>query len=190
MKKLRSFLLLSLDGYYADPKGDTSWAHGSSPDPEYDAFTTKNAGGGGTLLMGRKTYETMVAYWPTPQAQKDMPEVAKVMNESQKIVFSKTLTKSDWQNVRFVKGELAKEVEKLKREADSDIVILGSGSIVKELAEAGLVDEFQFVVNPILLGAGKKMFEGMKKPRGLELEKSRKFENGIVVSNYAPSAEK
>src|SRR5262245_2760959 len=134
MKKLHSFLLLSLDGYYADANGDTRWGHGRS-DPEFDAFTTKNAAHGGTLLMGRKTYETMLAFWPTPQAKKDMPEIAKGMSQADKVVFSRTLTKSDWENTRFVKGDLAKEAEKLKRESDSDITILGSGSIVKELAE-------------------------------------------------------
>src|SRR5262245_55988715 len=97
MKTLHSFLLLSIDGYFADEEGSSRWAHGGS-DSEFDAFTKKNASGGGSLLMGRKTYETMLAYWPTPQANKDMPEVAKGMNEAQKVVFSRTLTTSDWKN--------------------------------------------------------------------------------------------
>jgi dihydrofolate reductase len=178
-------VLLSIDGYYADEKGDTSWAHGED-DPEFEAFTTKNAGSGGTLLMGRKTFETMAAYWPTPEAKKAWPEVAKGMTDAQKVVLSRTLTSSDWENTRFVKGDLAKEVEKLKREADSDITILGSGAIVKELAEARLIDVLQFVVSPVALGAGKSIFAGVEKKLVLELTHSRSFKNGVVVLDYAP----
>jgi dihydrofolate reductase len=185
MKKLHAFLLLSIDGYYADAQGDTSWAHGAS-DPEFDAFTQKNASSGGTLLLGRKTYETMVRFWPTAQAKQAMPEVAKGMNEAEKVVFSRTLTRSDWENTRFVKGDLAREVEQLKREAKSDITILGSGSLVKELAEARLVDSFQFVVSPVALGAGKTLFANLKERLDLELEQSKGFKNGIVVSSYRP----
>jgi dihydrofolate reductase len=189
MKKLHSFLLLSIDGYFADEKGDTRWGHGRR-DPEFDAFTTKNASHGGTLLMGRKTYETMLAYWPTPEAKKDIPEVAKGMDEAEKVVFSRTLAKSNWKNTRFVKGDLTKEVEKLKREAESDITILGSGSIVKQLADAGLIDAFQFVVSPVALGAGQTIFSGLAKKLDLELVKSKAFKNGIVVSDYVPTRKK
>lgn len=186
MKKLHSFLLLSIDGYFADEKGDTSWAHGRS-DPEFEAFSAKNAGSGGTLLMGRKTYETMNAYWPTPKAEEAFPEVAKGMSRAQKIVFSRTLATSDWENTRFVKGDLAKEVERLKREADSDITVLGSGSIVKELTEARLIDAFQFVVSPLALGAGQTIFTGLARKLDLELVKSRSFKNGVVVLDYVPA---
>jgi dihydrofolate reductase len=184
MKTLKSFLLLSLDGYFAKPDGDTSWAHGGN-DPEFVEFSKKNSQGGATLLMGRKTYETMVAYWPTPQAKKDLPEVAQGMNESRKIVFSKTLTKSDWQNTEFRSGDLVKEVRKLKQE--DDIVILGSASIVTKLTEAGLVDELQLVVHPVLLGRGQTMFAGATEPCELKLTKTRAFENGVIVSSYAPA---
>jgi dihydrofolate reductase len=186
MKELHSFLRLSLDGYYADVKGDTRWAHGRS-DPEFDAFTKKNASGGGPLLMGRKTYETMLAFWPTPEAKKTMPEVAKGMNEAEKIVFSRTVTRSDWQNTRFVNGELSREVEKIKREATGNITILGSGSLVKELAEAGLIDAFQVVVSPVALGAGKTIFANLSQKLELELEQSKGFKNGVVVSTYVPA---
>jgi dihydrofolate reductase len=189
MKKLQSFLLLSLDGYFADLNGDTTWAHGPA-DPDFDAFTRRSATGGGPLLMGRKTYETMLAFWPTEQAKKQMPEVAKGMNENKKFVFSRTLTKSTWENTVFVKGDLAKEVEKLKREAERDITILGSGSLVKELAQLGLVDEFQFVVSPVALGAGMQLFAGLDGKLELALKTSKAFENGMIVSSYVPRAAK
>lgn len=189
MKKLQSFLLLSLDGYIADPNGDTSWAHGP-PDPDFDAMTRQSATGGGPLLMGRKTYETMRAFWPTAQAKKEIPEVARGMNDAKKFVFSRTLTKLDWENTVFVKGDLAKEVEKLKREAEKDITILGSGSLVTELAQAGLVDAFQFVVSPVALGAGIQLFAGLDGKLELVLESSKAFKNGMIVSSYVPRAKK
>jgi len=186
MAKVKSFLQVSLDGYFADENSDIEWAH-STDDPEFNAFVAENAQGGGTLLFGRVTYEMMVKYWPTPQAKKDAPKVAEGMNRAPKVVFSRTLEKSDWQNTKVVKGDLAKEVKKLKEDSDGDITILGSASIVAQLAEEGLVDEFQFVVNPILLGEGRTMFAGTKGPFELELTETRSFPNGVIVSSYAPS---
>lgn len=83
------------------------------------------------------------------------------------------------------KGDLSTEIQKLKKEA-RDITILGSGSVVTELADAGLIDEFHFVVVPILLSSGRTVFQGMKKPLDLRLVSTRKFENGNIFSSYEP----
>jgi dihydrofolate reductase len=129
----------------------------------------------------------MRAFWPTEEAKRTMPEVAKGMNESLKVVFSKTLTQSDWENTRFVNGDLLKETERLKRESDSDITILGSGSVVKTLAEAGLIDSFQFVVSPVALGRGKTIFANLKNRLAFQLVQSKAFKNGLIVSDYEPA---
>jgi dihydrofolate reductase len=173
---------LSLDGYFAKENGDVNWSH--SDDEEFGEFIAGNASGGGTLLFGRKTYEMMVAFWPTPQAKRELPKVAEGMNRMKKIVFSKTLDKSDWENTTFVKGDLVPFVRKLKESGDDDITILGSASLVTQLTEAGLIDEYQFVIVPIALGTGRTIFEGMKEPHRLKLKKSISFKNGNVVSSY------
>jgi dihydrofolate reductase len=182
MRKLHSFLSLSLDGYFATKDGDLGWSH--SDDPEFGEFTAGNASGGGTLIFGRKTYEMMASFWPTPQAKKDMPKVAEGMNRMKKIVFSKTLETSDWENTEIVKGDLVSVVRKLKESGDDDLTILGSSSLVTQLTDAGLIDEYQFVVVPIALGAGRTVFEDLKKPCKLKLKKSISFKNGNVVSSY------
>jgi dihydrofolate reductase len=132
----------------------------------------------------------MASYWPTPLAKQNMPAVAEGMNRMPKTVFSRTLDKVTWNNTKLLKGDLATEVRKLKNEPGPDIVILGSGSIVSQLAQEGLIDEFQIVVNPIILGKGRTMFDGVKETVTLKLVKSRVFGNGNVVQDYEPVARK
>jgi dihydrofolate reductase len=185
MRKVSVFNNVSLDGFFVDARGDMSWAH--RRDEEWNAFASGNAGGNGELLFGRVTYEMMAAFWPTPQAAQMLPEVAAGMNAMHKIVFSRRLDTVAWQNTTLMKGDLATEVQQLKQQPGPDIVILGSGSIVSQLTEARLIDGYQIVLNPIVLGAGRTMFETVPERRGLTLTKTRAFGNGNVVLWYEPA---
>jgi dihydrofolate reductase len=189
MRKLSSFTNISLDGYYADAKGGFSWGHAAKRDPEFEAFVADNAKGGGALLFGRVTYEVMVQYWPTPMAAKDNPVVADGMNNMQKFVFSRTLKEATWKNTTLVKGDLAAEVRKLKQASGDDMVILGSGSIVAQLAQEKLIDEFQIVVQPVVLGSGKTLFAGVKDTVDLALGKTRTFPSGKIFLRYTAAAQ-
>jgi dihydrofolate reductase len=171
-----------VDGYFTGKNGDISWAHKSPRDEEWNAFVEGNASGEAMLLFGRVTYQMMAGYWPSPLACKNNPEVADRMNTLSKVVFSRTMDKAAWQNTTLIKDGMADEVRRLKRESGKDMVILGSGSIVSQLAREGLVDEFQIVVSPIVLGAGRTMFEGTALP--LRLTKTRSFGNGCVLLCY------
>ena len=184
MRKLVVFNSVSLDGYFTDKNNDMSWAHKN--DPEWSAFVSDNAKGGGVLVFGRVTYEMMVSFWPTPAAHERMPEVAEGMNRLPKIVFSRTLDEASWSNTRLIKGDLIGEVRKLKNEPGDGMVILGSGSIVAQLSEARLIDEYQMVLSPIVLGGGRTMFEGLTEKMALKRTKTRNFENGNVFSCYEP----
>ncbi len=188
MPKLVVFNSVSLDGYFTDMNGDMSWAHNAIKDAEWDSFIANNAKGGGTLLFGRKTYDLMVSYWPTPMAMKNDPAVAKGMNNLPKVVFSRTMDKATWNNTKLVKSDLLAEIRKMKKEPGQDVVILGSGSIVSQLAPEGLIDEYQLVVIPIVLGDGRTLFDGVKKKLPLKLTKSRAFANGNVLLHYQPAA--
>jgi dihydrofolate reductase len=128
----------------------------------------------------------MASFWPTPAAAKHFPEVAEQMNKLPKVVFSRTLDEATWQNTRLVKGNLAGEVRKLKEESGDHMVIMGSGSIISQLAPENLIDEYQLVVNPIVLGAGRTMFDGLKERLKLKLTSSRTFGNGNVLLCYVP----
>lgn len=185
MRKLKVFNSVTVDGYFTDKQGDMSWAHKS--DPEWNEYVADNAQSGGELLFGRVTYQMMESFWPTPAAAKAFPEVAESMNELPKVVFSRTLESVSWQNTRLMKGDLAEEVRKLKQESGELLVLMGSGSIVAQLAQEKLVDEYQVVVNPIVLGDGRTMFDGLKEKLNLKLTDSRTFRNGNVLLCYEPA---
>ncbi|HSS38061.1 MAG TPA: dihydrofolate reductase family protein, partial [Polyangia bacterium] len=157
------------------------WAHASRQDPEFLAWVGGNATSGGELLFGRKTYQQMEAFWPTPMAAAQMPEVAKGMNAARKYVASHTI-EPRWHNSHLLKGDLVAAVRELKTGDGPGITILGSGSVAAQLGAAGLVDEYQFVIIPIALGGGRTVFE---KGRALRLLDQRAFRNGNVVVTYA-----
>ena len=186
MRKFVVFNQVTLDGYIADINGDMSWAH--KQDAEWNAFVQENASGGGELLFGRITYELMTSYWPTPYAMKNDPIVAERMNNLPKVVFSRTLEKASWNNTKLVKGDMAAEIRKMKKEPGENMVIFGSGSIASQLAQEGLIDEYQIVLNPVVLGKGRTMFEGIKEKLTLKLTKTRTFGNGNVLLCYEPMA--
>jgi len=187
MRKLVVFNSVTVDGYFTDANGDISWAK-QKQDAEFDEFVAGNAGGGGVLLFGRITYDMMASYWPTPAARKNDPAVAEGMNKLPKVVFSRTLDKASWSNTKVVKGDIAAEVRKMKNEPGDDMVILGSGSIVSQMAQHGLVDEYQLVVYPVVLGKGRTLFDGLKDQLSLKLTKTRAFGNGNVLHCYEPKA--
>ena len=130
--------------------------------------------------------------WPAigrqPAAIKNDPIVAEGMNSMPKVVFSRTLDKVSWSNTKLVKGDIASEIRKMKKEPGEGMAILGSGSIVSQLAPEGLIDEYQVVVNPVVLGQGRTMFDGIKEKLTLKLTKTRTFGNGKVFLCYEPMA--
>jgi dihydrofolate reductase len=181
MRKLRVFESISIDGYFCDAAGDMNWAHTGRQDVEFADWVGGNASGGGELLFGRKTYQMMEAFWPTPTAAAQMPIVAKGMNAARKYVASTTIQPS-WNNTRLLRGELARAVHDLKGSEGPDVTVLGSGSVAAQLGDAGLVDEYQFVVIPVALGGGRSVFT---KGRQLHLLDQRAFPCGNVVVTYA-----
>ena len=191
MRKLSVFNQISIDGYFKTPSGDIQWMHRpDDSDEEFKRFSTDNAVAGGVLVFGRTTYETMASFWPTPAAAKQFPEVAEQMNRLPKVVFSKTLDKPSWNNTTVVKDDLVAAVKKMKSEPGEPMAILGSGSIVSQLTQAGLIDEYQILVLPVVLGEGKTMFDGAKKMLNMTLTKSRTFKNGKAFLVYEPRRER
>ncbi len=180
MPKLRVFESISIDGYFTDSDGDMSWAHAGRRDPEFAAWVDQNASGGGALLFGRVTYEMMAAFWPTPAAKKQLPVVARGMNTAKKYVASRTI-KPTWENTHLLRGNAIDAVRKLKSARLKGLTILGSGELAAQLGDAGLVDEYQFVIIPIALGSGRTVFS---RRRPLKLVEQRAFPSGKVVVTY------
>ena len=183
MGKVNVFNFITLNGFYKGPAEDISWhSQGSS---EENDLAIEGLGSGGAILFGRVTYTMMASYWPTPEALRDNPEVAKGMNNAEKIVFSRTLKKPLWNNTKLMSGNLVEEIKKLKQESGKDMVILGSGSIVSQLAEYGLIDEYQFLLDPVAIGDGTPVFKGISRRLDLKLRQTKTFRNGAVLLTYA-----
>jgi dihydrofolate reductase len=185
MSTVTTFTHVSLDGFFAGPKGEIDWFHSIEHDPEYDAYTHQQARGGATLLFGHTTYDMMKSFWPTPEADKTDPQMAKVMRNSPKVVVSKKLKsveeEPNWKNVTILHEIDRDEILKLKRQAD--VTILGSGTIVQQLSNLGVIDEYRLIVVPLILSSGKYLFKEVEK-RDLKLQEARQFPNGIAVLRY------
>ena len=181
MRKVIFFNLTSLDGYFEGPDRDINW---HNVDDEFNEFAIQHTGEFGTFLFGRLTYELMASYWPTDAAKRDDREIAEILNSSPKIVFSKTLERADWENTRLVKDNFVEEVVQLKQQKGKDIAIFGSSDLAVTLLEHNLIDEFRIMVNPIVLGEGKPILQGVKTRLSLKLFKTRTFKSGNVLLYY------
>lgn len=181
MGKLNVYNFITLNGFFKGKGGDLSWQKHGEEEAEYGTKAQKSEG---MLIFGRITYDQMASYWPTGQAEKDNPEMAKGMNNAEKIVFSRTLKKADWQNSRIISDNIIDEMKKLKAGDGKDMTILGSGSIVAQFADAGLIDSYQIMLNPVALAEGTPIFTGITKNLDLKLTDTRKFKSGVVLLMY------
>lgn len=181
MRKLTVFNQVSIDGYFTGRDGDLSWAH--RDDPEWSEFVAGNASGESVLLFGRVTYEMMLSFWPTPAARESYPAVAEGMHRMKKVVLSTSLREATWNNTTIARG--LDDIERLRNEPGPDLVLLGSGNVVSQLAAKRLIDEYQIAVYPTTLGAGRTMFEDARV--ALKLTSTRIFRNGNVLLCYEPA---
>ena len=181
MRKLSVFNFMSIDGYCKLANDDISWnKHGA----EEAAFSEENLKLGNILVFGRKTYQLMETFWTTEEAFKSLPVVAEGMNKAQKIVFSNTLNDVTWANTTLVKTKPEDEIIRLKSEAQKDMTILGSGSLVTQLAQARLIDEYQLMIYPVALGSGISIFNGLRDNLNLKLTDTRVFKSGTILLTY------
>jgi len=182
MSKLTSFTFITLNGFFKGQNEDTSWhPHGG----EAAKFANDASSADNILLFGRKTFEMMASFWPSPMAAELFPIVAENMNKSQKIVCSNTLKKADWKNTTIMSGNIIEQIKQLKRTTKKSITILGSGSLLTQLSDARLIDNYTIMLDPIALGKGTSVFDGIKSNLELKLVSSRVFKkDGIVLLNY------
>jgi dihydrofolate reductase len=141
-------------------------------------------------VFGRTTYELMKSYWPTPAGMARDPRMARVVSDSPKVVFSKTLKTAaegpHWKNITLLHEIDPAAIKKLRAQASTGFTILGSGSIVRQMANHGLIDEYGLAIVPIVLGAGKRLFEGVEGTE-LKLLEARSFKNGLSLLRYKPA---
>jgi dihydrofolate reductase len=195
MRRIRMFNRISADGYFATPDGGLDWV---IQEPTMDAEIGGGLAEQGTILFGRKTYDGFESFWPeaikngktapSPHGEKRESEALYQMgayiDNATKIVFSRSRTEVTWRNSQLVRELDPKAIADLKAQPGSDMIIFGSGSIVSLLTRHGLIDEYIFVVSPVILGSGKSIFTGGEAHRALELIDAKSYPRGNIVQRY------
>jgi dihydrofolate reductase len=184
VRKLLSFMVVTLDGYYEGPNGEFDWPN---VDDEFYEFSISQLNDIDTLLFGRVTYEGMASYWPTPEAREFDPVITDRMNGIEKFVFSSTLKEASWQNSTLLTEDPVTAVAKLKSEPGNALALFGSPSLTVSLLEHGLVDELRVMIHPILLGGGKSLFKELSDRVHLKLGTTLVFSSGNVLLTYRPT---
>ncbi len=183
MRKLMMFNLVSVDGFFEGPNHEIDW---HVVDEEFNADVHLRFESVDTILFGRVTFQLMEQFWPTPQAAKQDPITAGFMNEKTKLVFSNTLTSTGWRNTSIIRTDPFEHVTKLKSQPGKDMIILGSGILVSTLSAKGLIDEFQLIICPVVLGYGKTLFCGHGNGFRLKLIDSKVYKSGNIFVRYEP----
>jgi dihydrofolate reductase len=190
---------VTLDGYMVGADEDMSWVIAGF-DREMQADIAQDMGRtSDVFVFGRVTYEIFAAYWPSavpyeegdelnPAEGKEDPLIIGALNDFPKLVFSKTLKRSEWNNTRVVDEGLEDEIRRLKKQPGKAVSIQGSASIVQALARADLIDEYHLYVHPVLLGDGKPLFATGINRQDFELARIKPYANGVVATNYMRKA--
>ena len=185
MRKIVLFLHQSLDGYCATTEGGLEWIPYNEAFERYAERLVKTVG---SPMFGRVTYELMKNYWPAAlndaSASKHDREHAQWLDQVEKIVFSTTLGKEEWNNTTVISGDVEEAIKKLKEKDGKDLVIFGSPTLARSLMNMNLIDEFQFTVSPVILGGGMTFMRSIDRRVNLELLSSEQIEGGIVTLHY------
>ena len=180
MRKVLLQMGLSVDGIVAGGPQGTAQAGEPPEDAAVRRWKVESLRQVGTHIMGRVTYEQMAGHWP----YNGPGEYADAMNNTPKVVFSKTLAAADWKESRIARGDLGEEIARLRSEPGKDIMAHGGASFVQALSRQGLIDEYRLVIRPVALGSGMPLFKDLLEPLPLRLVDSRTFTDGTAISVY------
>jgi dihydrofolate reductase len=187
MRKLKLQVQMTVDGFVAGPNGEMDWL--ALPWTEdIDRYVDEITDPVDSIVLGRKLAEGFIPYWADVAADPDHPEylAGQKFTDTPKVVFTKTLAESAWDNTALARGDLVDEINRLKKQAGQDIIAYGGATFVAALIQNGLIDEYHLFINPAVIGNGKAIFKGMDNRLSLRFVKSRSFDCGIVVLHYEP----
>jgi len=190
MRKLKLQVQITIDGYIAGLNGEMDWMVWNWDDElkQYVADLTEPVD---CIILGRKLAEGFIPHWANVAANPDDPEftAGKKYADTDKVVFTKTLDKSDWDSTVLAKGDLVHEINNLKNQDGGDIIAYGGAKFVSSLIKAGLIDEYHLFINPTAIGKGLTIFGGLDSKLNLTVTNSKTFDCGIIVNTYAPKPE-
>ena len=189
MRKIITTTWTTLDGFTAGPNGEMDWI-GAIYDEAMGLYEVQVVSEADTLLLGRVTYQSFAGSWPyvpdNPNASEGEKIYARKLNAMRKIVFSRTLESVEWNNSTLLREIVPEEIERMKQEPGSDMLIYGSASLVRALTNLGLIDEYQLLVHPVIVGNGKPLFQDIKDQVKLKLVNSKTHPSGVVLLTYQP----
>ncbi len=185
MRKLKLQVQISVDGFIAGPKGEMDWITWNATE-DFIEYVNGLTDSSDSMLLGRKLAEGFIPYWTNITANPDDPQYsfAKKMADTPKIVFSKTLDKSTWDNTRLAKGDLVKEINEIKSQQGKDIIMYGGAEFVSSVIKAGLIDEYHLFVSPAAIGKGMAIFNALDGTQKLSFVSATPFKSGIVALCY------
>jgi dihydrofolate reductase len=184
MRKLKLQVQMTVDGFIAGPNGEMAWTT-IDWDNELKKYVGRITESVDCIILGRKLAQGFIPHWASHPEE----EGADKFNSTKKIVFTKTLDKSEWDNTILAKGDLVGEIAKLKNQEGKDIIAYGGATFVSALIKHGLIDEFHLFINPSAIGKGLPIFKELDRKQNLILLNSKSFDCGIVVLNYEPKRE-
>jgi len=178
---------MTLDGFIEGPKGELDWATKEDEETWKDVFDLQKSAD--TLLLGRVMYPVFEKYWlaalSNPSSTKNEIEYARLADKMQKIVFSKSLKKVEWTTTRIIQDNIAEEIRRMKRQPGKDMVLLGGAGLASTFINLGLIDEYHLIVNPLILGGGKPLFQDVRERHTLKLIHTKTLKSGKVVLHYS-----
>lgn len=190
MRKILTTTWVSLDGFIAGPDNEMDWV-GRYYDETMGIYESDLVSGGDTLLLGRTTYDSFAGAWPSvpdrPGVSDPEKAYAQQLNAMRKVVVSSSLTDPSWEHTDVLSDVRREEIERLKREPGSDIIVYGSASLVRQLTDLGLIDEYHLLVHPVVLGGGKPLFAGVSGSTDLVLDSVTPHPSGVVKLVYRPA---
>lgn len=189
MRKIKLQMQMTINGYVGGTNGENDWMTWN-PDEEFTAFLSSLLDASDTLLLGRKTAETIIKYWEKTAAENPAHPFAKKIADIPKVVFTKTLGKSNWNNTTLAKGNLAEEIAGLKKSRSSgskDILVFGGAGFVSSLNKEGLIDEYHLIINPTAMGSGMTIFNTLDRIQKFTPIQSKLYPGGKTVLSYKSS---
>ncbi len=185
MKKLKLQVQISIDGFVCGPNGELDWMTWEISD-DLKKFIKDLNEPIDTVLLGKNMTDGFISHWKKVKSEKDNPEywAGVKFTDTPKVVFSKSIKESKWENTVLAKGNLIDEVNKLKKQDGTYLMVYGGADFVSSLIKEDLIDDYYFFINPAAIGKGKRIFDKINQKKPLKFINSFKFECGVVVNHY------